>query len=105
MSDQSWYLARLLMKCSANVENEPLFLEEFILLRGGSYDEAYEKAETKGRSMAHSYLNDAGGEVQWAFQSVLEIRRLIDDELVDGSELYSRTCSTPPDVVPKGAIG
>jgi hypothetical protein len=104
MSDQSWYLARLLMKCSAKVDNEPLFSEEFVLLRGGSYDEVYEKAETKGRKMAHSYLNDEGHEVRWTFQSVLEIRRVIDDELIDGSELFARTCSTPPDVVPKGPL-
>lgn len=104
MSDQSWYLARLLMKCSAKVDNEPLFSEEFVLLRGGCYDEVHEKAETKGRNMAHSNLNDEGHEVRWTFQSVLEIRRLIDDELMDGCELYARICSTPPDVMPKGLL-
>jgi hypothetical protein len=32
MSVQFWYLVRILMMCSANVDNEALFSEEFVLV-------------------------------------------------------------------------
>ena len=50
------------MRCSANVDNEPLFSEEFVLVRAPSYEEAYRKAEVKGDGLSHSYRNDAGDE-------------------------------------------
>lgn len=104
MSVQFWYLVRILMRCSAEVDNEPLFSEEFVLVRATSYDEAYGKAETKGGTLNHSYQNDSGIEVCWTFQSVLEVRRIMDDDIGDGCEIYARTWSTPPEVVPKNIL-
>jgi Domain of unknown function (DUF4288) len=92
------------MKCSEDVDREHLFSEEFVLLRGSNYEETYRKAEAKGKAMAHSYLNDAEREVRWDFQAVLEIRLVMEDELVDGSEIYARTSSSPPEVVPRGVL-
>jgi hypothetical protein len=36
------------------------------------------------------------------FESILEVRRIMSDEIGDGSEIYARTWSTPPPVVPRG---
>jgi hypothetical protein len=104
MSVQFWYLVRVLMGCSVDIDGEPLFSEEFVLVRAVSYDEAYGKAEAKGQELCHSYQNDAGVEVCWTFRSVLEVRRIMDDDIGDGCEIYARTWSTPPEVVPKGIL-
>jgi len=104
MSVQFWYLVRILMMCSANVDNEALFSEEFVLVQAVSYNEAYGKAEAKGANLSHTYQNDAGDEVRWMFESILEVRRIMSDEIGDGSEIYARTWSTPPPVVPRGGL-
>jgi hypothetical protein len=92
------------MRSSVNVENEPLFSEEFVLVRAVSYEEAYGKAEAKGVSLSHSYQNDAGEEVRWTLESILEVKRTIDDDIGDGCEIYARISSTPPAVVPRGIL-
>jgi hypothetical protein len=93
------------MRSSVNVNNEALFSEEFVLVRAASYEEAYRKAEAKGGGlMSHSYQNDAGEEVRWTFESILEVKRTIDDDIGDGCEIYARILSTPPAVVPRGRL-
>jgi len=104
MNAQFWYVVRILMRCSVCVDNEPLFSEEFVLMRAASYEEAYRKAEAKGKELSHSYENDAGTEVRWILESILEVRRVTSDVLGDGCEIYARTWSTPPEVVPRGIL-
>jgi hypothetical protein len=104
MSDQVWYVARILLRCSAVVDDQPLFSEEFVLLKAASYAEAHHKAEVKGGSLGHSYLNGAGDEVRWTFQAVLEVKRTVDHAIGDGSEIYARTWSTPPEVIPQSPL-
>jgi hypothetical protein len=73
-------------------------------MRAGSYVEAHHKAEVKGESLSHSYLNGAGNEVRWIFQAVLEVKRILDHNIGDGSEIDAGTWSTPPEVVPQGPL-
>lgn len=100
----SWYLARLLMKSSINYDSGSLFMEEFVLTRADSYDEAYAKASNKGVTMEHSYLNERGETIYWSFQCVLEIKEVIDDEILDGTEIYARTLLEAPDIVPRTSL-
>ena len=104
MSSQFWYLVRILMRCSANFDNEALFSEEFVLVRAVSYEEAYGKAEAKSVGLSHSYQNDVKGEVRWIFESILEVKRIMSDDIGDGCEIYARIWSTPPAVVPRGIL-
>jgi hypothetical protein len=104
MSNQFWYVVRILMRSSVSVDNETLYSEEFALVRAVSYEEAYGKAEAKGVGLSHSYQNDAGKEVRWIFESILEVKRTIDDDIGDGCEVYARLSSTPPAVVPRGIL-
>ncbi len=100
MNTPSWYIARILMQCSVEIEGGQLFSEEFVLLRGGSVEEVRMKAASKGESMNHFYANDAGERVEWSFQTVLEVKETVDEELQDGAELYARLCSEAPEIVP-----
>ena len=97
---QSWYIARILMKCSVPVDGGDLFSEEFVLMKGSSQQEVRTKAASKGESMNHSYANDTGDRVEWTFQTVLEVKGTVDKELGDGAELYARLCSEFPELVP-----
>ena len=93
MNAPSWCVARILMQCSVEIEGRHLFSEEFVLLRGSSAEEVRVKAASKGESTNHSYANDVGEQVRWSFQTVLEVKETVDEELQDGTELYARLCS------------
>jgi hypothetical protein len=99
-----WYMARILLRCSGDIDDEPLYSEEFVLLQGETYAEAHDKAEAKGRALSHSYLNGAGSEVRWSFEAVLEVKRIMDHEIADGSEVYARTWSIPPEIVAQSPL-
>lgn len=92
------------MKASVGLQQKPLFSEEFVLLRAESYEEAYGKSGAKGVSMEHSYLNDEKEKVCWTLQGVLEVRQLLDEEITDGTEVYSRTVSEPLEIVPRSPL-
>lgn len=100
MTALTWYLTRILMRCiSTSATEEPLFSEEFVLLKANDYEEACTKAKAKGNTMSHSYRNAEEQEVQWIFQSVLEVKEVMESDLHDGAEIYSKLCSSPPEAV------
>jgi Domain of unknown function (DUF4288) len=104
MTTLYWYLARILTRCSVEIDQEELFSEEFVLLRAASYEEAHRKALAKGETLRHSYLNGAREEVKWSPESVLEVKRILTDNIEDGCEIYARLLSVAPDVVPRGTL-
>ena len=88
----NWYSANLLFR--ANVDDDsgaqPLCEESLRVLIADSDEDARTRAEQIGRAAQHSYLNDAGKEVQWVFVSVLELQDLCESALLDGMEVFSR---------------
>ena len=91
MNKTTWYTVVIAMECL--LENEPedqLFSEELVIISAASPNEAESKAQAKGISMNHTYLNENQQRVTWVFRSVLEVHKVIHDELKDGTEIYSR---------------
>jgi len=56
----------------------------------GDDDEAREKGAALGKAAEHSYSNEAGKEVRWRFQSIVDVQEFCADDICDGVEVYSR---------------
>ncbi|MDI2129921.1 DUF4288 domain-containing protein [Yinghuangia seranimata] len=69
---------------------EPLFQETFVLLEADDETRAWEKAAVHGRGLETSYANEAGERVTWRLVQVVDVNRVLDERLGDGSELYAR---------------
>src|SRR5260221_13808099 len=88
----TWYAAKLLFESSVDDgSNESPLLEESIrVLQADSVETAQTKALEIGSAAEHSYLNELGQSVRWAFVSLLELQDLRETELADGTEIFSR---------------
>jgi hypothetical protein len=88
----SWYSARLLFESSVEGDESdaPLCEESIRVLRAESSDAALLKAADIGHAAEHEYPNDSGKLVKWSFVSVLEVQDLCEDELREGTEVFSR---------------
>lgn len=77
---------------SANTEvNDTRTLEEsIVLIRANNSDEAIEKIKVYAISRETKYDNAAGGSTEWKFVNIIDFFEVIDDSLVDFSEVYSR---------------
>ncbi len=85
------YIALILMVSSSNAgDYEPLYEECFILIEAGSLDEARSKALAMANERASEYRNEMGETIRWTFERLIDVNRLLDDVLEDGSEIYAR---------------
>jgi hypothetical protein len=86
-----WYTASLLFKSiHTPAESKPTVWEESVrLIRARNETEARQEAETIGRAEAHSYEAE-GGAVVWVFERVERLFEITDEELRNGSEVFSR---------------
>jgi hypothetical protein len=92
----AWFAARLLFERS--FEGDPdapaLFEETVVLLKSAAgLTAAARKAEKLGRAGGHSYKNPDGEIVSWAFCEVLDVIQLAEEELGEGTEVYSHFLS------------
>ncbi len=89
----AWFAARLLFERSfdSGASAPALYEETVVLLKSMSgMAEAEKKAAKLGKSSSHQYKNPDGETVAWTFKEVLEVLRLNDTEIDEGSEVYSR---------------
>ncbi len=63
--------------------------ESFRLFRAPSLAEAERRAEAVGRDETH-YLNCDGDTVFWRFVEVDQVQELVDQELIDGVEVFAK---------------
>lgn len=68
----------------------PLYDESVVLLLAESEEHAREKAELWARGREHNYLNADGNTVSWTLETVVDVAEVLDDQLADGFEVYSR---------------
>ena len=82
MNDEVWYAARCVFRYDALSDEEPgpVFEERVTLHRAGSFEEAFEKAE----SAAREYEKEGGPE----FVDCTDVYHLFD-EPADGAEVFS----------------
>ncbi len=66
------------------------FEESIILVKAQSFDQAYSIAEKKAKEAEIDYQNPYDESVHWQLIKALDAFWLFDDELVSGTELYSR---------------
>ena len=87
-----WYSASLFFESVHNSQSgdDNIWEEQIVLFWAGSEAGAREKAEVFGRRHEHAYQSATGDQVQWKFRAVQSIFELIDQELKDGTEAFSR---------------
>lgn len=69
----------------------PTLTEESIrLVVADDEDSARYKAEELGKESEHSYSNEDGDTVSWRFIRVVDVQQFCEDEIDDGTEVYSR---------------
>jgi hypothetical protein len=86
-----WYAVSLLYKSfHLPPESEPTLWEESVrLIQAPTEAEARAAAERIGRSGAHSYEVESGT-VSWTFEGIERVYLIEDEELRNGSEVFSR---------------
>jgi hypothetical protein len=108
MSEESWYMAVLVLESSVEGETAymPLIDLQYRLVRASQVDDAYHKAHEIGVSEEQSYSNADGEVVSWKFAGLHDLVEITDQELVHGTEVYSTILRNPPDdyVVPKDRL-
>src|SRR5207249_1758492 len=60
-----------------------------VIVRAGSEVQAGRKAERLTRAGVERYRNVFGETVTWRFKEVIDSYAILDDELADGTEIYS----------------
>jgi len=105
MNEEFWYLAVLVVESSVGEDEarEPLVDLQCRLVRAVNAEDAYLKALALGDSEEHSYENADGETVRWKFAGLHDLRKLDDQDLVHGAEVYStlRRRASSHYVVPK----
>ncbi|RYU74794.1 DUF4288 domain-containing protein [Hymenobacter persicinus] len=84
-----WYVARIILKCSAPHQvEEHLFDEQIRLIQASNSEEAYQKALILGKQEELEYLNEDGMTVRWSFEGLFDLD--IVESLTDGAEITSK---------------
>lgn len=86
----TWFSARIVLRRLPfeKVPDDELFEESIILLRAGSEEEAWQRAERLGTEAGHEYENVYGEKVIWQFQEVLDVVQVLHEKVGDGTEVY-----------------
>src|SRR5213594_1562417 len=96
MDSTRWYIAVLVVR--SQFENghgtAPLVDLQYRLIRAGSAEGAYTRALELGQLAGHTYRNAGGETVTWDFAGLHDLHEVVDAELSDGVEVYSRLVPT-----------
>lgn len=84
-----YFSVSLLYVAERENNDAPLWEERIILVNAVDEVEAEVKAKQYALEEEVSYKTDNGSTVKWVFRQIERIY-MIDDELVDGAELFSR---------------
>jgi len=91
MGNDNWFAARLLFAALHNSQEEadPLCEESIVLVRAESELKARQKASDAAAKMEHGYGNEEGAWIDWRFLGIIEIQDLCENELQNGTEVFS----------------
>ena len=85
----NWYLAKIVYLILSGTNSEDAqFDEQLRLIKAGSKEEAFHKAQLTGVREEEIFMSTNQRLVQWKFINVAELYKL--GEMIDGAELYSR---------------
>ena len=86
-----WFSALLRFVAEVDGRNVGEQEESVRLFRADSEESARLAAAQLGRAEQRDYLNHVGQTVVWRFVEAIEIQALLEPELYDGVEVFSRT--------------
>jgi hypothetical protein len=99
--DAKWYIAELVEEVTVEGDPRNVVHKNFLLIRAGSPEDAYQKATALGRESEASYANPEGKLVRVRFRGLSELN-VIHDELEHGAELfYEERIGVPNDEIEK----
>jgi hypothetical protein len=82
-----WYLATMVEEITIEGESRNVVHRNYVLIRGKSPEDAYEKAQELGKKSEVSYENPKGMLVRIRFRGLSELN-VIYDEIEHGAELH-----------------
>lgn len=90
-SRQSYYAAVLVFESSSDEVNyQPLYEEEVLIVEAPSEDAARERAIQLGKERETSYKNQDGQTISNQFKRLLDVQAIQDGQIEHGSTVYSR---------------
>ena len=98
-ANERWYTALILSR--AEVEGEDPDGDDVLhdwtwrLIRAEFEGDAREAAERYARAAEVTYANEDGKAVSWKFVDVMEVQEVNDEDLVSGTEVFSRLVLGP----------
>ncbi len=86
-----WYVAEIIVQCriQGKSEDPSEYDRQIKVLRAADHESAYQRALALGQAENHSYENLEGGTVHWEFVGLANLAELLDNEIEDGTEIYS----------------
>ncbi|XXT16180.1 DUF4288 domain-containing protein [Sorangium sp. So ce429] len=85
------YIAIIVYEASSpDPSFKTMFEECFVLIRADSDEQAIARAEQRSKDQETCYDNAAGQEIHWKLKRVVDVSRILSDNLDDGAELYAR---------------
>ncbi|MGH8064116.1 MAG: DUF4288 domain-containing protein [Candidatus Entotheonellia bacterium] len=87
-----WFGVSLLYKSSEPLDEQGtrLFEERIIVLNAADEAEARKRANEHGPSLEEQYANAEGRWVAWTFERTVEVKAILEDQIADGVEVFSR---------------
>jgi len=88
----NWYVAEAVFESGiehSGSSYSPLIDRTWFLVSAEDEPSAEAKAEVLARSKEHSYANAEGETVHWTFSRIERLREVMDDQLGDGTEVWS----------------
>jgi hypothetical protein len=86
-----WFGVRLVVECQVGKDPpaKRTYEDRLVVVRAASEAHARRKAERLTRAGVERYRNVVGEKVTWRFKEVIDSYQILDDELADGTEIYS----------------
>lgn len=84
--DACWYIAQIILEINVEGESQNVVHVNYLLVRGESPEEAYEKALRLGNAHTTTYLNQHKRKVRIGFRGLRDLN-VVYESLSDGAEL------------------
>ena len=90
-NNKEFYIAVILLVSTSESGNkEPLYQENFVLLEASGDEEARNAALEHARRSCIRYENAEGETIQWSLKHIVDVNRVLAEELKHGADLYAR---------------
>ena len=95
-AQEHWFVAILVFESSIHAEKDgpkiktydPSVDLQYRLVCATDLESACERAFVMGHEGEHAYENSDGNICAWSFKGLKDLEEVLDDELVDGVEIY-----------------